>query len=226
MLWLSVLTGQARDKLIARADPLIRQPAQRCWTHKIWNVLDKVQKPGRDAVKPTIHGVMNAATRPKAQFVACRFADRRFADRWEGLYPKAVTCLRDDLNEGLSCFRYTTRMERKIVRTTNAIAPLTPSRDDFAKSVDGQCQWASSRTEPLWTVSRSPSPQIKAQTREPRLSSRSPGFLSQCHKPFDLIFGVSKLTKVMSPYYFQRSKKYGYSIPKKLGIMSVRLAVE
>ena len=48
-------------------------------------------------------------------------AARRFADRWQDLYPKAVACLRDDLDELLTCFRYTTLAERKAVRTTNAI---------------------------------------------------------------------------------------------------------
>jgi putative transposase len=36
-------------------------------------------------------------------------------------YPAAVACLRDDLDELLTCFRYKTLAERKPVRTTNAI---------------------------------------------------------------------------------------------------------
>jgi transposase-like protein len=46
---------------------------------------------------------------------------RRFADRWERAYPKPVICLRDDLDELLTCFRYPTLRERKAVRTTNAV---------------------------------------------------------------------------------------------------------
>lgn len=91
-------------------------PVQRCWAHKIRNVLDKVRAADRDAVKPALHAVMNAPNRPKAQAAA-----RRFADRWEALYPKAVACLRGDLDELLTCFRYTTPEKRKTVRTTNAI---------------------------------------------------------------------------------------------------------
>ncbi len=34
---------------------------------------------------------------------------------------KAVACLRNDLDELLTCFRYKTLEERKAVRTTNAI---------------------------------------------------------------------------------------------------------
>ena len=59
---------------------------------------------------------MNAKTQPQA-----RTAARRFADQWEDDYPKAVACLRDDLDELLACFRYQTIEERKAVRTTNAI---------------------------------------------------------------------------------------------------------
>ena len=59
---------------------------------------------------------MNAPDRPRALSAA-----RRFADRWENTYPKAVACLRNDLDDLLTCFRYNTLAERKQVRTTNAI---------------------------------------------------------------------------------------------------------
>ena len=91
-------------------------PVQRCWAHKIRNVLDKVKAADRDAVKAALHKIMNADTRTKA-----RTAARRFADQWEDLYPSAVACLRNDLDELLTCFRYDTLEQRKAVRTTNAI---------------------------------------------------------------------------------------------------------
>jgi putative transposase len=50
-----------------------------------------------------------------------RSAARRFTERWSQPYPKAVACLRDDLDELLACFRYKTLPERRAVRTTNAI---------------------------------------------------------------------------------------------------------
>ena len=59
---------------------------------------------------------MNAQTVPEA-----RSAARRFADRWHDTYPKAVDCLRNNLDELLTCWRYPTLDERKRVRTTNAI---------------------------------------------------------------------------------------------------------
>jgi putative transposase len=91
-------------------------PVQRCWAHKIRNVLDKVRVADQRAVKAGLHAVMNAHHR-----VAARAAARRFADRWQETYPKAVACLRNDLDELLTCFRYKTLPERKAVRTTNAI---------------------------------------------------------------------------------------------------------
>jgi putative transposase len=91
-------------------------PVQRCWAHKIRNVLDKVRKADQGAVKADLHAVMNAKTRPQA-----RSAARRFADRWQEDYPKAVRCLRDDLDELLTCWRYKSFDQRKQVRTTNAI---------------------------------------------------------------------------------------------------------
>jgi putative transposase len=89
---------------------------QRCWAHKIRNVLGKVRMADHDAAKRGLHAVINAKTRPQA-----RSAARRFADRWRGTYPKAVACLKNDLDELLTCWRYKTTDERKAVRTTNAI---------------------------------------------------------------------------------------------------------
>lgn len=91
-------------------------PVQRCWAHKIRNILDKVRKADRDAVKADLHAVMKAGNLRQA-----RSAARRFADRWRDVYPKAVACLRDDLDQLFTFFRYKTEKERRAVRTTNAI---------------------------------------------------------------------------------------------------------
>lgn len=91
-------------------------PVQRCWAHKIRNVLDKVRKADHAAVKRGLHAIMNADTG-----TAARSAARRWVDRWAEQYPRAAACLRDDLDELLTCFPYKTLAERKAVRTTNAI---------------------------------------------------------------------------------------------------------
>jgi len=91
-------------------------PIQRCWAHKIRNVLNKVRKADHDRVKASLHAIMNADT-----LAGARSAARKFADRWEQTCPQAVACLRNDLDDLLTCFRYNTLEERKAVRTTNAI---------------------------------------------------------------------------------------------------------
>ena len=89
---------------------------QRCWAHKIRNVLNKLRKADQPCAKRDLHAIMNAKDLPRA-----RAAARRFAERWHEPYPKAVACLRNDLDDLLTCFRYKTFAERKRVRTTNAI---------------------------------------------------------------------------------------------------------
>lgn len=91
-------------------------PVQRCWAHKMRNVLAKVRLADQPAVKADLQAVINAKTLPRA-----RSAARRFANHWTQHYPKAVACLRDDLDELLTCWRYKSLAERKKVRTTNAI---------------------------------------------------------------------------------------------------------
>lgn len=91
-------------------------PVQRCWAHKIRNVLNRVRKADHDPMKADLHRIMNAETLPAAWSAA-----RRFALRWQAIYPKAVACLRRDLDDLLTCWRYPSLAERKAVRTTNAI---------------------------------------------------------------------------------------------------------
>jgi putative transposase len=67
-------------------------PVQRCWAHKIRNLLNKVRRADQAGVKADLHRIMNATTLPQA-----RSAARRFTDRWQRAYPKAVACLRADL---------------------------------------------------------------------------------------------------------------------------------
>jgi len=79
-------------------------------------VIEKVRKADQTELKADLHRIMNARTLPAAWSAA-----RGFADRWQEVHPKAVACLRDDLADLLTCFRYPTLEERKAVRSTNAI---------------------------------------------------------------------------------------------------------
>ena len=92
-------------------------PVQRCWAHKVRNVTDKVRKVDRDAVKRSLRKIYDARNLRSA-----RRAARRFADRWEESYPRAVRCLRNDLGDLLTCFHISNDPEwRRQIRTTNAI---------------------------------------------------------------------------------------------------------
>jgi putative transposase len=93
------------------------KPVQRCWAHKNRNILDKVKKADQQQVKEDLHKIMYAKNLVKA-----RSAARKFADRWKAQYPKAVKCLRDDLDHLLTVFTvFKDPKWRKAARTTNAI---------------------------------------------------------------------------------------------------------
>jgi putative transposase len=91
-------------------------PLQRCWAHKIRNVLDKVRKMDQPGVKASLQGIMNAR-----HLVGAQQAAKRFVEQWNRLYPKAVRCLRENLEELLTFFSFRDRSWWKAVRTTNAI---------------------------------------------------------------------------------------------------------
>lgn len=91
-------------------------PVQRCWAHKTRNILDKCRKADWQRVKGDLHRISHAPDRSQA-----RNAAARFARRWQTHYPKAVACLRADLDELLAFLVFHDADWRKAGRTTNAI---------------------------------------------------------------------------------------------------------
>jgi transposase-like protein len=91
-------------------------PLQRCWAHKMRNILDKVPRKSQDAVKRGLRKIYTAENFTEAQTYA-----HRWTRSWSEKYPKAVGCLRDDLEDLLTCFKFTDPDFRKAIRTTNAI---------------------------------------------------------------------------------------------------------
>jgi hypothetical protein len=87
---------------------------------------------------------------------AARSAARHFADRFGECYPHAVTCLRNDLDDLLTCVFATNPRTSAATYET-----LTRSNDVSAKSGDGLRPWAPSRTKPAWIASCSPSSLMK-----------------------------------------------------------------
>jgi putative transposase len=88
---------------------------QRCWVHKIANVLDKLPKRMQPRAKDLLHEIMCAPDRQSA------LEDiERFAQEYQAKYPKAVETLTKDQDELLTFFDFPA--EHWIhLRTTNPI---------------------------------------------------------------------------------------------------------
>lgn len=111
---ISVDGGKGLIRAVHFVYPLI--PLQRCWAHKTRNVLNKVKKTDHNAAKKGLAAIYAAKNLKEA-----RSAARQWADTWGNTYPHAVKCLRDDLDELLTCFLFADPVFRRKIRTTNAI---------------------------------------------------------------------------------------------------------
>lgn len=92
-----------------------RAAHQRCWVHKMRNILEKVRKRDYDAVKTDAQAIYLAKGRRQAQAAA-----RIFYRRWRAEYPAVVKQLERDLPELLAFFAFPKHLWRKL-RTTNII---------------------------------------------------------------------------------------------------------
>jgi len=92
-----------------------RVPHQRCWVHKMRNILEKVRKRDSAAVKPAAQAISLASSQAEAVQ-----AFRTFRAQWQASYPVMVKRLEQDLPELLSFFRLPQPLWRKL-RTTNVI---------------------------------------------------------------------------------------------------------
>jgi putative transposase len=88
---------------------------QRCWVHKMRNILEKVKKCDYEQVKADAQAIYQAENRKQAQT-----AGRRFCRRWQRSYPSLVRQLERDLPELLSFFALPRPLWKKL-RTTNII---------------------------------------------------------------------------------------------------------
>ena len=92
-----------------------RAAHQRCWVHKMRNILEKVRKRDYDAVKTHAQAIYLAGSRRQAEAAA-----RSFCRRWRPDYPSLVRQLERDLPELLAFYRFPKHLWRKL-RTTNII---------------------------------------------------------------------------------------------------------
>ena len=88
---------------------------QRCWVHKIANILDKLPRRVQPRAKDMLHEIMYAPDRQSATEDI-----QRFVQEFQAKYPKAVECLLKDQDELLTFFDFPA--EHWIhLRTTNPL---------------------------------------------------------------------------------------------------------
>jgi putative transposase len=90
-------------------------PHQRCWVHKMRNILERVRKRDYATVKQEAQAIYLAGSPREAQQ-----AFRTFQSHWRASYPTIVRQLEKDLPQLLSFFRFPRHLWRKL-RTTNVI---------------------------------------------------------------------------------------------------------
>ncbi|MBI4566708.1 MAG: IS256 family transposase [Planctomycetes bacterium] len=100
-------------KALPKVFPKTQQ--QRCWVHKMVNVLDKLSKREQPAAKGLLHDIWMSSTREKANK-----AFDHFVAVYAAKYPKAVECLKKDREELLRFYDFPA--EHWIhLRTTNPV---------------------------------------------------------------------------------------------------------
>lgn len=91
-------------------------PVQRCWAHKMRNILEKVKKQDHIIVREGLRKIYGASNLTQARKNA-----GIWKRKWEKEYPSAVTCLFTDIEDLLTCFLFKDKAFRKSIRTTNHI---------------------------------------------------------------------------------------------------------
>jgi transposase-like protein len=99
----------------ARREVWPKTRAQRCWFHKLGNVLDKLPKRLQPQAKRILHDMMYADTRENFDKEVARFAAE-----YKPKYPKAVEAIENDVEELAAFFDFPAE-HWKHLRTTNPI---------------------------------------------------------------------------------------------------------
>ena len=88
---------------------------QRCWLHKVRNILDKLPQRERDEAAKSLRAIYLSQTREEAKTKALSLARS-----WKGLFDKAAECLVDDLDRMFTFYDFPAE-HAKHLRTTNPI---------------------------------------------------------------------------------------------------------
>jgi len=89
--------------------------AQRCWNHKIMNVLDRLPKPVQREARKLLTSIPYAATSAQAE----KLRDA-FGERFEARYPDAVRTLQKDWDRMVTFYAFPSE-HWKHIRTTNVV---------------------------------------------------------------------------------------------------------
>jgi len=117
--WLGLVIGDGIAglwKAVRTVFPAARH--QRCWVHKMRNILDKVPKKVHDEVLNDLRLLYNASSHHEAQRLK-----QAFIRRYQTLYPKAVASLQEAGERLFTYFQFS-RHHWKSIKTTNPIESL------------------------------------------------------------------------------------------------------
>lgn len=132
------LTGQGVELAVTDGGPGLhaalalvypRLARQRCWAHKVRNVLNRVRKQDHKAVKQALAAIWGAASLSQA-----KRAYWAFVNDLQSRYPEAVSCLRKDIEDLLAFFQV-----RPAAAALKGLAPL-------ARTAETQRLWRTVRT--------------------------------------------------------------------------------
>ena len=96
---------------------------QRCWVHKLRNVLDKLPDRWQEEAKLLLHAAMYAPTRHGAEQ-----AKEQFREAFATKYPKAVACLEEDWDEFQTHFAFPTEHWRHLISTNVIESVFSPAK--------------------------------------------------------------------------------------------------
>jgi transposase-like protein len=122
-----------------------RAKQQRCWLHKMRNVLDKIPEKHRDTIHPRLREIMNAPSGSDAERLI-----EKLAKELSRQYPKAAACLRDDVARMTAYYDFP-KLHWRHLRTTNIIE----SNFDPVRSRTNVCKrlrQAESATYLVWAL--------------------------------------------------------------------------
>jgi len=97
-------------------DHYLSIPVQRCWAHKMRNILNRVKEADHDAVRKGLRKIYGAKN-----LLHARQQAGTWKKKWEEKYPSAVKCLFIDIDDLFTCFQFKDPLFRKSIRTTNHI---------------------------------------------------------------------------------------------------------